>query len=74
MMINNFDIWKEEFDEICKLEMEKGEVDKELARRFLIFTEGFLYKVSGLKKEEMTTDVIGILNEIRQKNLMMLLK
>ena len=71
-MIDNFNIWKEEYDEICKLEMEKGQADKSIARRLLIFTEGFLYKVVSLTKEEMTPDVIRILTKIREKNLMML--
>lgn len=73
MIIKNWDIWKEEFDEICKIELDSG-MNEDLARRLLIFTEGFMYKILGMKKEDFTPEINIILNKIREKNLLMMEK
>lgn len=71
---DNWEIWKEEYDEICKLELERGKADKEIARRLLIFTEGFMYKILSTDTDKLSPKSLKILNEIREKNKLMIPK
>lgn len=68
---NTWKIWKEEFDEICRLELEGG-INKKGARRLLIFTEGFMFKVSSTNTNELDLESLNILKEIRKKNKLMM--
>lgn len=72
-MLDSWAIWKEEFDEINKIELKKEE-NRELARRLLIFTEGFMYKLIATNPIDLTKKSLKILMEIREKNLEMMKK
>jgi len=72
MEVDSWEIWKEEYDEICRLELEKGEATKELARRFLIWTEGFVLKVLNTNMMELSEKNLKILKELSEKNKLML--
>jgi len=61
-------VWLEEFEEICKLNVETN--SRELARRLLIFTEGFYLKVKQFTIEDLkNTEIQEILKKIRIKNM-----
>jgi len=65
MTIHNLNFWEEEFGVINKEILEKG-ATRETARRLLIFTEGFMYKIATMK--ELTEEEIIICKRIRQRN------
>ena len=68
-MINNWKLWLEEFQEINK-EVNKEKYIKETARRLLVFTEGFMFKVISTSNEEIQSkDVQEIISKIRNENL-----
>ena len=74
MDTDNWEIWKDEYDEICRLEMKEGRTDTDISRRFLIFTEGFVYKVLTTDMSKLSDKNKKILRELRENNLMMKLK
>ena len=74
MEIINFDIWKEEYDEISKLRLERGKADREISRRLLIWTEGFVLKCMNTDMNKLDERNMKILKDLREKNLAMMSK
>lgn len=69
--MSTFDIWLEEYNAIAKDQMDNGPSENN-ARRLLIFTEGFMHKVTNTDIEELTPNDMSVLMQLREKNMMML--
>jgi hypothetical protein len=54
-MIESLLLWEEEYDAITKAEEKEGDT-KEIARRLLIWTEGFVMKVSSMSIFELNDE------------------
>ncbi len=67
--LNNFGMWKEELDKICKLEKDclKSKDWKKMNRRIQIFLGTFTYKVGNINKDELSLEDLELLNQIREK-------
>lgn len=67
--ISSLKHWKEEYIAITKAERKQG-ITEEIARRMLIWTEGFMMKTMlMLDEDNMSEEDIKIAREIRKLNL-----